>query len=323
MQYKLWGVRGSLPKPETPLQLQARIKNLLQEFAQSGKGAADVDSFLSQKNAAFIGGYGGNTSCYEVAHKGESVVIDGGSGIKELGMELIKGPAGQGKGVVHIFMTHFHWDHLIGLPFFVPIFIPGNEIHFYAVQDDLETVIKSLFRKPCFPVNFEWLGSKIHFHKLEPRKKLQLHSLSLTPYQLDHPDPCWGFKISDGEKNIAHCVDTECTRVTRKELGKDLALYQDIDLMIFDAQYTLVELVDKINWGHAVAGLGLDIAMREKVKKVVFVHHDPYASNEKIQAAEKQTRTYYEQRLSEASKLSETLYPVEWEFAVEGNILEV
>ncbi len=323
MQYKLWGVRGSLPKPETPQQLQARIKNILTDFAEKKLGLSDVEKFLEKQSAPGVGGYGGHTSCFEAIEKDESVVIDGGSGIKELGVQLLKGPCGQGKGVVHIFMTHFHWDHLIGLPFFIPIFIPGNEIHFYAVQDDLELTIRSLFKKPYFPVNFEWLGAKVHFHKLEPRKALKLKHLSLTPYQLDHPDPCWGYRISNGQKSIAHCVDTECTRVTPQELGEDIGLYKNADLMVFDAQYTLIELVDKINWGHAVSGLGLDIAMREGIKKVLFVHHDPYASNEKIEQAATQTRTYYEQRLSESKKMSEGLAKVEWQFAIEGQCLEI
>lgn len=321
MDYKLWGVRGSLPKPETPQSLEQRIKNLLIEFAEKKLGAGDIDRFLAQQPV--VGGFGGHTSCYQATEGTDSVIIDCGSGIKELGVELLQGPCGQGKGQVHIFMTHFHWDHLIGLPFFVPIFIPGNEIHFYAVQDELEATVRTLFKKPYFPVDFEWLGSKIHFHKINPREETFVGQLGLTPYQLDHPDPCWGYRISNGKQSIAHCVDTECTRVSRSELGEDLALYQGADLMIFDAQYTLLELVDKINWGHAVAGLGLDIAMREQVKKLIFVHHDPYATTEKILDAEKQTRVYYEQRLAESAKMSEKLFPVDWSFAVEGQTLKV
>lgn len=321
MHYKLWGVRGSLPKPDTPDQQREQLKTLLEEFAELGLSKKDVDSFLEKKPV--VGGFGGNTSCFQASEGEDSVIIDCGSGIKELGMELLKGPCGQGKGKIHIFLTHFHWDHLIGLPFFVPIFIPGNEIHFYSVQDGLEDVVRTLFKKPYFPVDFEWLGSKKIFHPLKPRQAKEIGALSLTPYQLDHPDPCWGFRISNGRKSIAHCVDTECTRVTREELGEDLALYQNADLMVFDAQYTLLELVDKINWGHAVAGLGLDIAMRESIKRLLFVHHDPYATTGKILEAEKQTRTYYDQRLSEAKITKEVLHPVDWSFAVEGQTIEL
>jgi len=90
-----------------------------------------------------------------------------------------------------------------------------------------------------------------------------------------------GYRIENGGKVFSHCVDTECTRVSREELGEDLPLYQNVDLMLFDAQYTLMESIERVNWGHAAASLGLDIAMREGVKRVLFMHHDPASTDEK------------------------------------------
>src|SRR5690606_23912279 len=135
-------------------------------------------------------------------------------------------------------LTHFHWDHLIGLPFFIPIFIPGNKIHFYAPHDDLEENIRLMFRKPNFPVEFENLGAQIFFHKLEPRKTRKFWDMNVTPYQLDHPYPCWGYKIEKNGKIFSHCVDSAMTRVSREDLGDDLPLYQDADIALMDAQYT-------------------------------------------------------------------------------------
>jgi phosphoribosyl 1,2-cyclic phosphodiesterase len=233
------------------------------------------------------------------------------------------GPCGRGEGEVHILFTHFHWDHLVGLPFFSPIFIPGNRIHVHAVQPELRDVFQTLFKKPYFPVSLENLGANIEYHRLEPRKSVKFGDLSVTPYALDHPDPCWGYRFERNGKVFSHCVDTESTRVTREQLGPDLPLYQGVDLMIFDAQYTLLETVEKVNWGHAAASLGLDIAMREGVRKVVFMHHDPASSDEKIFLAESQARQYYNSQLKARDKSRSDLHPVDWLFGHEGLVLDL
>jgi len=118
-------------------------------------------------------------------------------------------------------------------------------------------------------------------------------------------------------------VDTECTRVTREELGADLPLYQDVDLMIFDAQYTLLETIEKINWGHAAASLGMDIAIREKVKKVIFMHHDPASTDEKVAAAEAEARRYYNSQIKAFKRSGKAVHEPEWSFAIEGMEIEV
>ncbi len=324
MKIKIWGARGSLPAPQTPAALEEQVKTLFESFFDEGKkGKSDIDSFLAERPREKLGGYGGNTPCIEIRSAQQQIIIDGGSGIRPLGYDLLKGPCGKGTGEVHIFFTHFHWDHLIGLPFFTPIFIPGNNIHVYGVQEDLPQVFQTVFQKPYFPVPLKDLGSKIHYHKLEPRKPFVLKDIEITPYQLDHPDPCWGFKVKSGQRTYSHCVDTECTRVSREDLGADLPLYQGVDFMVFDAQYTLMETIEKVNWGHAAASLGLDIAMREGIKRVLFMHHDPASTNDKVAAAEAQARRYYENQLKVSKRSGMGLHEVEWAFAFEGQEIEV
>lgn len=312
---KLWGVRGSVPRPEIPANLQQRISHLLTDFSAS---QLSPEEYLKKHPAPVISGYGGNTTCVEVKAGDERLIIDAGSGLRELGLTLLSGPLGRGQGEAHILFTHFHWDHLIGLPFFVPIFIEGNQIHIYAVQSEIDQVVQRLFQRPFFPVEFPQLGAKVHFHALKPREKMKIQNFSVAPYELDHPDPCWGFRIERGGRAYSHCVDTECTRQTAAELGPDLPLYTDSHLMLFDAQYTLTEVVDKANWGHGVASFGLDIALREGIKKVLFAHHDPFATYDRIMAAEIQARAYYESRVGELQKAGEKIQPVDWSFAIEG-----
>ena len=324
MRVKLWGVRGSLPSPLAPGAVGDKVRDAVLSFAReqsSGRGTDRVEAahaWLEKLPIHRLGGFGGNTPCVEVAAGSERVIVDAGSGLRALGDELLEGPCGRGAGEVHLLFTHFHWDHLIGLPFFAPIFVPGNRIHLYSVQPELPEVIRTLFRKPYFPVELENLGATLEYHRLDPRKPKAFGDLQVTPYQLDHPDPCWGFKFEHEGRAFAHCVDTEATRVSRKELGPDLPLYQGVDLMVFDAQYTLLETIEKVNWGHAAASLGIDIALREKIRRVIFMHHDPASDDQRIATVEAQTRRYYEKALKQARAAGEDVGEVEWSFAVEG-----
>jgi phosphoribosyl 1,2-cyclic phosphodiesterase len=319
MKLTYWGVRGSLPSSPPPKRMIKDIEQLFEDFFNKGFNRPEqIKEYLSSKTIPTIGGFGTATTCVEVNGPQTQIIIDGGSGIRNLSEKMMTGSCGQGKGEVHIFLTHFHWDHIVGLPFFAPLFVPGNKINFYAVQSDLEDVIRWKFRKPFFPVPFEALGSQIKFHTLEPRKPLVINEIKVTPYMLDHPDPCWGFKVESGGKGYAHCVDTEGTRISREALGLDLPLYQGVDLMYFDAQYTLPELAEKSNWGHSAAQLGLDLAFREKINYVIFAHHDPGASKQQIFELKTQTEEYYNWRKQTAAKNHQELHQVKWRFAYEG-----
>lgn len=324
---QFWGTRGSIPAPKTPDGMLDRIGEVLAAYRrESRKSNLDSDEavagFLSKLPHWQSGGYGGDTSCVQIEGADEPMIIDAGSGIRRLGEQLMGGPCGKGKGVIHLFFTHFHWDHLLGLPFFTPVFIPGNEVHVYAVQEDVEPCVRQAFQKPFFPVSFEDLGAKFHFHHLQPRKPIELQGYTWTPYQLDHPDPCWGFRVerqtSSGKKVYAHCVDSEATRVSPVDLGEDVWLYRDADLCYFDAQYTAPEILTHLNWGHSAAPIGVEIALREGVRRILFAHHDPAASDLKIHDAEKLTEEFIESYRLAARTGGRTLPSLEWSFARDG-----
>lgn len=318
LSVRVWGARGSLPRPHLPRE----IRDLVRQYQQSGAKLDAQALEQSFRQGAF--GFGGNTPCVEVFAESKHLIIDAGSGIRELGYELMQGPCGQGQGEVHLFFTHFHWDHILGLPFFVPIFVPGNTIHLYAVEPTVQTLITHLFQKPYFPVTDQALGAKIEVHLLQPRVPMSLGDMSITPYQLDHPDPCWGYRIESGGRVYAHCVDTEGVRVSRADLGPDLPLYQGVNLMIFDAQYTLAESMERVDWGHSSALVGLDLAIQEQVEKVVFMHFDPAATDAKIALARTDAERYLESQVKSAKRSGAPLSQVpQFEFAIEGETYQV
>lgn len=324
MVIKFWGVRGSLPSSPSPDEWVKHIEGLFQSFFKSGYSRVEqIKEFMSTQSVPQVGGFGTATTCVEVKSQNTQIIIDGGSGIRHLSEQMMKGPAAKGKANIHIFLTHFHWDHLLGLPFFAPLFIRGNRVNFYAVQPEMEEMVRGIFKKPYFPVPFEALPSDTRFFNLAPRQSLTVGDITITPYQLDHPDACWGFRMESGGKTYAHCVDTEGTRSTREALGLDLPLYQGIDLMYFDAQYTLPELAEKANWGHSASQIGLDIAFREGIKYLVFAHHDPGATTRDIYEIKRQTREYYEWRMKTAETNRSPLSPVRWRFSYESLELDL
>lgn len=317
MKIKFWGTRGSIPSPKRPIEEEEKIIKILQDFNSLD---TSVEKYLKDLPRHIKSGYGADTTCVQVSENSKSFYIDAGSGLRHAGIELMSGYCAKGSGEVHIYFTHFHWDHLLGLPFFIPLFIPGNTIHLYSADPFLEEAIRTIFKKPFFPVAYEHLGASIFFHSLRPRENNVINSISVTPYLLDHPDPCWGLKVTSKDgKTYSHCVDNECKRVSATDLDQDLPLYQDLDLLYFDAQYTMQNLLEKVDWGHSSSFIGVDIAMRENIKKIIFTHHDPMNSDEQIEKMKKETKKYFQMMEKEIKGHTD----LEWEFAYDGMEIEL
>ena len=325
MKLKVWGSRGSITTPKNPEDIEEKVRDSLNAFFDAGYSSRDhTEVFLANQPQHKLGGYGGETLCVQVSGADdEDLIIDAGSGIRPFGYSKMAGPWGQGKGEIHLLFTHFHWDHICGLGFFIPLYIPGNKVHLYAVQPELEQMMQTIFQKPFFPVTTDDLGSEIIYHQLEPRTEVDINGFKVTPYELDHPDPCWGYRVEKDGKVFSHCSDSEATRITEKDLGDDLPLYHDVDVALVDAQFGLSDWVEKMNWGHASAPVVLELLMTNNVKKVFFLHHDPTASDEKVREAELAPREYYEKQLKQGRESGIEYNTVDWSYAYDGLEIEV
>jgi len=288
MQVTFWGARGSSPV----VMNHATALKLIEELVTKAQaqGITTLDAFHAAAKAGGFGMpivYGGHTPCTEVTHGSQSFFIDMGTGLRE----AVNKYFGRRKEFT-IFQTHLHWDHLQGLPFFVPVFIPGHKITIYHVHKTAPEYTRIMFNGVNFPVKWEQLGAQIEFKEVKLYEPLKFGDVTVTPFALDHPGGSFGYRFEAGGKAAVIGFDGEYTRVSREDLGKDLPSYQNLDLLVFDAQYELEELLNKHDWGHSSAPIGIDLALREGIKKLVLVHHDPWASDEKLHASIANARKY-------------------------------
>jgi phosphoribosyl 1,2-cyclic phosphodiesterase len=236
---KFWGVRGSIasPGPDT------------------------------QK-------YGGNTPCVELRVDGDIFVFDGGTGLKRLGQSLMKET---NLNEINVFLSHLHWDHIQGIPFFSPAFLKKNTIKFFGERkgdQSLKEIIEAQMRSPNFPVPLSIMQATIEFDELTPWCHKQFNHTTLTTAPLNHTNGCLGFRFEFHGKSVVYCTDTE-HKIGQKD-ENILRLAQGADLFIYDAMYTEQEhLNGKIGWGHSTYEEAMALAQLAQVKKLVFFHHDP------------------------------------------------
>ena len=236
---KFWGVRGSIATP-------------------------------SPRHIAF----GGNTSCVEVSMGGERVILDAGTGIRNLGHYLLK-KGGRG---AHLLLSHTHWDHINGFPFFSPAFRKDREFHVMAGhlsdRGGIRGVLSSQMAQPTFPVPLEVMGAKLTFEDFRAGDKFTLgRNIQVTTTPLNHPDGATAYRFDFRGKSLCYVTDTE--HVPGKPDQNILGLIEGADVVIYDSTYTDEEFNEKVGWGHSTWQEGVRLCQAANAKMLIIFHHDP------------------------------------------------
>ena len=221
--------------------------------------------------------YGGNTSCVEVrAADGTVIVLDCGTGARELGLHLVRTMPAPMR--LHLFIGHTHWDHIQGFPFFVPAFLPGSELNVYAplgFQQSLEEAMSGQMEYSYFPVKLRDLRSRIHFTELE-EGFFRVGDVLVETQYLNHTAPTIAYRMSSGGATVAYVTDHE--PFWKSEDGvlhhpgdqRHIAFMRGADLVIHDAQYTHEEYANRLGWGHSTVEYATDVALAASVKRLAL-----------------------------------------------------
>lgn len=256
LQVRFWGVRGSTPAP--------------------GK-----DKLV----------YGGNTPCVEVRTTSNQILVfDGGSGIRELGRQLAAEFAGQDLSL-HLFLTHFHWDHIQGIPYFQPLFSPATrmDVHSWTSGQETRRVLEGQMRTPYFPVNFADASARLSFAQMKS-ERVKIGDISVESFPLNHPQGAYGYRIEADGKAIVYATDLEHGDVRLDRILRDHAAGADV--LIYDAQYNDEEYAAHRGWGHSTWHEATRVARDARVGKLFLFHFDPahtdaqVAESERLAAAE-------------------------------------
>lgn len=293
MRVKFWGVRGSIPTPISSSEIEKKIRYALQ--GAKGLNLSDskqIEDYISTLPLIRRGTVGGNTPCVEVEAGGKLLVLDAGSGLRVLGLELMKKGFEEGEGIVHIFLSHTHWDHIQGFPFFAPAYIPGNQIFIYSPHEDLEKRLKTQHEPTYFPVLLEDMAANIEFVRLKGGEKLDLDGLKISNIELFHPGGSYGYRIGERGAVLCYATDSEYKDLSDEAMAKHWDFFRDADVLIFDAQYTLMESFEKADWGHSASPIGVEITLKSGVKRLVLFHHEPTKDDQALEEILKETIDY-------------------------------
>ena len=247
--------------------------------------------------------YGGNTTCLHVTHEdGEHLIVDGGSGIRSLGKTLMKQEFGRGEGTATILISHTHWDHIMGLPFFEPFYRKGNHFIIVCAQQDgvnIKEILAGQHADLHFPISFNELQARLEYKTIRPGETFSLGRYSIRTVQLNHPGTTVGYRIERDGVSVA--VYTDNGRIRKIRIGDGMggpdpdeayseaflsqlaACAKDADLLVHDTQFLEHEMVKFLHFGHSTVEDAIEIARLSNAKRLAMFHYAPEHSDHDVE----------------------------------------
>jgi phosphoribosyl 1,2-cyclic phosphodiesterase len=314
MRVQFWGVRGSVPAPLSPQQVQQKIAQVLDRASPADmQDAASRARFFDSLPGWLYGTTGGNTSCLEVSFAdGSFLVLDCGTGMRVLSKSKLKKPPGD--KTYRIFISHCHVDHLQGLPFFDQAYNDEYTVHFYSAMPNLRETLFKQMELPFFPVQMTAFTKKIHFHTLTPEKSMAIGSVRIAAKKIRHPGNSYAFSLVEGGKKFIYATDVELLPGDLIHTPSDSAFFENADAIVLDAQYSCGEALEKAHWGHSSFFSAVNFADFWKIKNLYLFHHEPSYDDVKINSIYQAAIQYAEV----ASKIHVKVFT-----AVEGMVVDI
>ena len=229
--------------------------------------------------------YGGNTSCVSITIDNKILILDAGTGIRNLGGAII----GQPELEIFVVVTHSHWDHIQGFPFFTPIYQPDRPVHMFPTLHKKNVVLSSLIDQmdgAHFPITPDQVPSNFNFVTENPLEFLESNGFHMELVPMNHPGKAFGYKIKIDDKIICYFTDNEIDPPYEKSIELDVLTEhcKNVDILIHDAQYIEADMPLKHGWGHSLISQVTKLGESAEVKNLVYYHHDPERSDDDIDA---------------------------------------
>ena len=298
MKVRFWGTRGSLPVSLTAAQTRAKVVAALE--ASVGKGLdsrAKIEAFVdTELPFATTGTFGGHSSCVQLESEGAGhVFMDLGSGARPLaGHYLRQVPPGEPQ-TYHVFMSHLHWDHIMGFPFFTPVYIPGNRVVIHTCHPNAEHAFRRQHTAPSFPVEFDTLAAAIEFDVLQPGQTYDIAGYAVRAHAQLHAGGSYGWRFERDGQSMVYSTDSEHKLDDQAALDGFAAFFRHADLVVFDAMYSLADAISvRADWGHSSNIMGVELCQAAAARRLCLFHHEPSYDDARIATVLAQTRRYEE-----------------------------
>jgi len=297
VRVRFWGTRGSIPVALTSADIRDKVALAL--FRAEGRRFESVgeahDFAVKNLDFSLTHTYGGHSPCVEIeTGADEYLVCDMGSGARPFGAHVLARQSGR-PASVNVFMSHVHWDHIMGFPFFGPAYVPGTHIRVHGCHDVVEQAFRLQQAPPCFPVEFSQLAADIEFVKLMPGRMHEISGVRVTPEPQMHSGESYGYRFEVGGKAVVYTTDSEHKLENRAQTDRFVRFFRGADLVVFDAMYSLADAISvKADWGHSSNIIGVELCQMARVKHLVLFHHEPAYDDATIEGVLRETRRFEE-----------------------------